>query len=242
MTLFDCGQRRGKTYRDSKTKHTVAQQAVDAAASSKKTLAQSLAETAKRFAESERIYRRDRTSASHAAAQIGRLERAVALGELLAKQRTLTNEAAALAERLRQAKAIAEQRQPEIKRLTRELADAAMALAQSQTQKPADAANAESLPNTITQLSISITQAQQALDSANADSTAISSLRDQKLAEVNSLIGPLTARRAELAETWAQQFSVAVVQPLTPEQLALSILRATGQTERQRASAAAAIN
>lgn len=46
----------------------------------------------------------------------------------------------------------------------------------------------------------------------------------------------LAEARASLAELWANDFCIAPVQPLSPEQIAWSVIQATGQWDRQRAA------
>ncbi|MCG8653042.1 MAG: DUF1553 domain-containing protein, partial [Pirellulales bacterium] len=60
--------------------------------------------------------------------------------------------------------------------------------------------------------------------------------------QLGQLATKLESQRDELADVWSRQFSVAVVQPLSPEQLAWSMLHLTGYIERQRASVAAALD
>ena len=52
----------------------------------------------------------------------------------------------------------------------------------------------------------------------------------------------LATSRDVLVTAWTEQFSVAVLQPLTPEQLAWSILYTTGQVDRQRVAAKAELD
>jgi hypothetical protein len=63
--------------------------------------------------------------------------------------------------------------------------------------------------------------------------------KSRQLAE---LADKLQTQRAAVANAWSQQFSIAVVQPLSPEQLAWSMLQTTGYADRQQASVAAAVN
>lgn len=77
----------------------------------------------------------------------------------------------------------------------------------------------------------------------NDAASALDSVRkqEQQLRQrLESVDETMDAKRIELASTWSRQFSIAVLQPLTPEQLANSILHATGQLERQRTSIKAA--
>ncbi len=67
-----------------------------------------------------------------------------------------------------------------------------------------------------------------------------------QLAEKSRLLAENAQRverqRDALTAAWSKQFSIAVVQPLTPEQLGWSMLHATGYTQRQRASVRAALD
>ena len=56
------------------------------------------------------------------------------------------------------------------------------------------------------------------------------------------LVDTLEAQRDSLATAWSEQFSIAVVQPLSPEQLAWSMLHTTGYVDRQRAGVAATLD
>lgn len=52
----------------------------------------------------------------------------------------------------------------------------------------------------------------------------------------------LTTETATLAQRWETRFALAGLKPLTPEQLAWSVLQATGQVDRQRAAVIAELN
>ena len=54
--------------------------------------------------------------------------------------------------------------------------------------------------------------------------------------------GQLADTRHALAELWANDFAIAPVQPLSPEQIAWSVIQATGQGMRQRAAAKAELD
>ncbi len=63
-----------------------------------------------------------------------------------------------------------------------------------------------------------------------------------KAEQLSDLTESLQTQRDTLTTAWSQQFSIAVVQPLSPEQLAWSILNTTGYIDRQRASVQAAMD
>ena len=54
--------------------------------------------------------------------------------------------------------------------------------------------------------------------------------------------GALETARDELTSGWTARFAVAAMQPLQPEQIAWSVMQATGVVDRQRAASAAEIN
>lgn len=83
-------------------------------------------------------------------------------------------------------------------------------------------------------------------DPAQADAAELAAPSDDSLSAAPAKLADAeqqveTAREA-LAEQWSNQFALAQLQPLSPEQLAWSILRATGQFDRQRAAEQAALD
>ncbi|MCH8923249.1 MAG: hypothetical protein IIA67_08900 [Planctomycetes bacterium] len=67
---------------------------------------------------------------------------------------------------------------------------------------------------------------------------AVKQLTDKIAADA----GSLETARDELAKGWTARFAVAAMQPLQPEQIAWSVMQATGVVDRQRAASAAEIN
>ncbi len=75
-------------------------------------------------------------------------------------------------------------------------------------------------------------------DPAQADAAEVAAPSDESLpatpAKLADAEQQLETAREALAEQWSNQFALAQLQPLSPEQLAWSILQATGQFDRQR--------
>jgi hypothetical protein len=81
--------------------------------------------------------------------------------------------------------------------------------------------------------------------SVTAAATRISSL-DAAVKQLTDKIaddaGALETARDELTSGWTARFSVAAMQPLQPEQIAWSVMQATGVVDRQRIASAAELN
>ncbi len=99
------------------------------------------------------------------------------------------------------------------------------------------------------ELATKVQSLREMMNKANNDlaaaQTQLDALRKQqtdKSQQLDQLAEELQTRRDTLTAAWSKQFSIAVVQPLSPEQLAWSILHTTGYVDRQRSSVQAALD
>jgi hypothetical protein len=101
---------------------------------------------------------------------------------------------------------------------------------------------AEQLATTAQSLREAMTKAKDEFTAAQVqtqESQRRHAAKSQQLAELSE---PSEAQRDALTAAWSELFSIALAQPLTPEQLATSILKTTGYDKRQRASVQAALD
>ena len=129
-----------------------------------------------------------------------------------------------------------------VSKLTASSRDLATGAASSdQLVANAGAAEQESAAN-VQSLRELMAKSKQELSSATEQLANLQTQQADKSRQLAEFAEKLQAQRDSLANAWSQQFSIAVVQPLSPEQLAWSMLQTTGYADRQRASVAAAVN
>lgn len=197
-----------------------AQAAADQALRQRLSAELTIASLVKSLASTERQLALDRTVISHAKKQSQRWKTALAYGEAVQRQQTLQNQAQGLVNRLADSRQSIASLEQELSRLN--------------TQTPTGETES-ALNESKASMSAELGAAREQSDSLQKQHTALTGqLADQR--EKTEVL------RAALAKAWSEQFSIAMVQPLTPEQLAKSILKATGYDIRQRESVKAAIN
>jgi len=170
------------------------------------------------------------------AAQLGeRLETNRQAADLISQSRQAATKAAALLAQ-----------REELTSVATTLASSGQELSsQTETLQSQLLANKQQTDKTAQQLETMSKQLASFQQQAEAKRNSIKSINEtiaKSTKELSALDEQLSNRRDEVADTLAKQFSVAVLQPLSPEQLAHSMLDATGHRQILKERAVAAVD